>query len=419
MDSIALISIGAAVLFILGVPILLIIGLWCIGGCVLAGLHLANLGITLFEGLNCFSLLAMPLFVATGDLISGAGIAKRLTDFVYACICWCRGGLAMASIGACGFFAAISGSNSATAATIGSIMHPEMMKDGYERNFSAATVAAGGTVGIIIPPSIVFITYGFIMNLCVSDLFLAGLLPGILMVVAMATVAFYLSWKNKWGKVERINLNRVGATALRAYLGFLAIGLILYGIYSGKFSPTESAAVCVGYCMIAGTAITRELRFRQLPNLFFKSGKIVGMIIPLVAVSMVMQQCLSALSVDKWLFARLSGYGYSGIMIASVFILFLIGMLLESIPAITIIVPILAPIAHAAGVDPVHYSTIVLVGLAIGFITPPFGLNLFVASAVCGVSYVQIVKPAIWYILALLCAWGLTIVFPWLSLCWL
>ncbi|KGO32883.1 TRAP transporter [Desulfobulbus sp. Tol-SR] len=416
MDPITLISLGAGVLFVLGVPILVIIGLWCVGGCVFAGLSLANLGTTLFEGLNSYSLLAMPLFVATGDLIGASGIAKRLTDFAYACMCWFRGGLAMASIMACGFFAAISGSNSATAATIGSIMHPEMTKDGYDKKFAAATVAAGGTVGIIIPPSIVFITYGFLMNLCVSDLFLAGLFPGILMCVCMGLVAFFLSWKNKWGTVKPLSVKRIGSTALHAYLGFFAIGLILYGIYTGQFSPTESAAVCVGFCLIAGTGITRQIKLRALPDLFFKSGRIVGMIIPLVGVSMVMQQCLSALEADKWLFERLSGYGYTGIMIASVIIIFIVGMLMESIPAITIVVPILAPIAHAAGVDPVHYATIVLVGMAIGFVTPPFGLNLFVASAVCGVSYAQIVKPTIWYIAALLVAWGLTIFFPALCL---
>ena len=157
------------------------IGFWVIGVSLMIDFTLANLGVTLFEGLNFYGLLALPLFILTGDLIKGAGIAKRLSDFAYACLGWLRGGLAMASLGACGLFAAISGSNSATTATIGSIMHPEMTRGGYDRNFAAATVAAGGTVGIIIPPSIIFIVYGFLMNLSISDLFVGGLIPGMLM----------------------------------------------------------------------------------------------------------------------------------------------------------------------------------------------------------------------------------------------
>ncbi len=156
---ISLISIGVTVLFILGVPIFLVIGFWVVGVSLVIDFTLANVGVTLFEGLNFFGLLALPLFILTGDLINNAGIAKRLSDFAYSVLGWMRGGLAMASLGACGLFAAISGSNSATTATIGSIMYPEMCENGYDKNFAAATIAAGGTVGIIIPPSIIFIVY--------------------------------------------------------------------------------------------------------------------------------------------------------------------------------------------------------------------------------------------------------------------
>jgi C4-dicarboxylate transporter DctM subunit len=182
---IVLVTIGVTILFVLGVPIFLVIGFWVVGVSVIIDFTLANVGVTLYEGLNFFGLLALPLFILTGDLINAAGIAKRLSDFAYSVLGWLHGGLAMASLGACGLFAAISGSNSATTATIGSIMYPEMTKGGYDKHFAAATVAAGGTVGIIIPPSIIFIVYGFLMNLSISDLFIGGLIPGVLMVVAM------------------------------------------------------------------------------------------------------------------------------------------------------------------------------------------------------------------------------------------
>ncbi len=182
---ISLISIGVSLLFVIGVPIFLVIGFWVIGVSLVIDFTLANIGVTLYEGLNFFGLLALPLFILTGDLINNAGIARRLSEFAYSVLGWLRGGLAMASLGACGLFAAISGSNSATTATIGSIMYPEMRDNGYDKNFAAATAAAGGTVGIIIPPSIIFIVYGFLLNLSISDLFIGGLLPGLIMVIAM------------------------------------------------------------------------------------------------------------------------------------------------------------------------------------------------------------------------------------------
>ena len=188
----------------------------------------------------------------TGDLIKGAGIAKRLSEFAYSMLGWLRGGLGMASLGACGLFAAISGSNSATTATIGSIMHPEMTRGGYDRNFAASTIAAGGTVGIIIPPSIIFIVYGFLMNLSISDLFIGGLLPGILMIVAMQLVCWLVCHLNGWGHLISIEFRRIAKTAIGAWIGFGAIVLVIWGIYSGKFSPTEAAGVTAGFCMIVG-----------------------------------------------------------------------------------------------------------------------------------------------------------------------
>ena len=203
---IGLISAAVVGLFVLGVPIFLVIGFWVIGVSLVIDFTLANLGVTLYEGLNFYGLLAMPLFVLTGDLIKGAGIAKRMSDFAYSVLGWLRGGLAMASLGASGLFAAISGSNSATTATIGSIMHPEMVKGGYDTNFAAATVAAGGTVGIIIPPSIIFIVYGFLLNLSISDLFIGGILPGLLMVAAMQLACWVVCQINGWGELIKVSL---------------------------------------------------------------------------------------------------------------------------------------------------------------------------------------------------------------------
>jgi C4-dicarboxylate transporter DctM subunit len=413
---ITLVSLAATAFFVFGVPIMLVIGLWVVGISLVIDFTLANIGVTLFEGLNFFGLLSLPLFILTGDLINAAGIAKRLSDFAFAALGWIRGGLAMSALGACGLFSAISGSNSATTATIGSIMYPEMTAGGYDKRFAAATVAAGGTVGIIIPPSIIFIVYGFLMNLSISDLFIGGLLPGILMVVVMQLACFLVARHNKWGHLIPFELIRVAKTGARAYLGFLAIFIILFGIYSGLFSPTEAASVTVGFCLFSGLFITRGIKLRDIPDVVFRSGRITGLLAPLVAVSVVMQQILSLLGARDFITDILATFGgYHAILFACMGIVLAAGTILESLPNTIILAPILAPIAMTVGVDPIHFAVVFLVGDAIGFITPPYGLNLYVASGITGIPYFRLLRYIWPYLLALMLAWLVIALWPPLS----
>jgi len=415
---ITLVSLGVGVLFLIGVPIFLVIGLWVTGVSLVIDFTLANIGVTLFEGLNFFGLLSLPLFILTGDLIAAAGIAKRLAEFAHACLSWMRGGLGLATIGSCGLFAAISGSNSATTATIGGIMHPLLEKDGYDSRFAAATAAAGGTVGIIIPPSIIFIVYGFLMNLSISDLFVAGILPGMLMVVAMQVVCWWMCRKHGWGSVTPLDMGRVMRSARGAYLGFFAIFIVIFGIYSGIFSPTEAAAITVGFCLFAGLLVTREIKWRKLPDVLLRSGQLTGMLAPMIAISIVMQQVFALLGAAEAVQSFIGWFGHSGnvVLLVCMAIVLAAGCILESLPVTVIFAPILAPIAVAAGVDPVHFSVIFLVGAAIGFITPPFGLNLFVASGVTGIPYSKLVKFALMYMTGLTIVWVIVAFTPWLSL---
>lgn len=413
---ITLISIGVTIMFILGVPIFLVIGFWVVGLSLVIDFTLANVGVTLFEGLSFFGLLALPLFILTGDLINAAGIAKRLSDFAYSCLGFIRGGLGMATIGACGMFAAISGSNAGTTATIGSIMQPEMANKGYDERFAAATAAAGGTVGIIIPPSIIFIVYGFLLDLPISDLFIGGMLPGLLMVFAMQLACYLVSKRNGYGHILKFEPRRIAKNAVRAYLGFIAIGLVVYGIYSGKFSPTEAAGVTVGFCLLAGLFISREINFWKLPEIAMRSGQITGMLAPLIAVSIVMQQILSLIGAGEVVNGWLDGLGRPEfILLACMFLVLAAGTVLESLPNTIILAPILAPIAYTAGIDPIHFAVVFLVGDAIGFITPPYGLNLYVASGMTGIPYFTIVKYVLPYLFALMVAWMIIAFWPPLS----
>src|SRR6056297_363700 len=409
---VTLISIAVTFLFMLGVPVFLVIGYWVIGVSFVLGMPLQNIGGALADVFtDGFALLAMPLFILTGDLINRSGIARRLSDFAYACLGWIRGGLAMASLGACGLFAAISGSNSATTATIGSMLHPEMVKGGYDERFSAATAAAGGTVGIIIPPSIILIVCRI----------------------------------NGWGYLIPLQLNRILKTGFGAWLGFFAIGLVLWGIYTGKFSPTEAAGVTVGFCIIVALVsrpiyllmnkgqsenedLTRTpgwvemvlvegFRLRDLPGVVLNSARIAGMLAPLIGISVVMQQILSLLGAKEAIESFMTGMGgYYGVLLMSMAFVFIAGMVLESLPNTIIMAPILAPIAAGVGVDPVHFAVIFLIGGSIGFITPPYGLNLYVASGVTGVPYMRLLAYIVPYLIALIAIWLLVAFVPWFSL---
>ena len=458
---ITLISLLTVVLFLVGVPIFLTIGIWLVLVSWVIDFTLANIGAAFTDTFTTtFALLALPLFVLTGDLINASGIAKRLANFAYACLGWLRGGLAMATLGACGLFAAISGSNSATTATIGSIMHPELVKNGYESRFAAATTAAGGTVGIIIPPSIIFIVYGFIMNVPIAELFIAGIIPGAMMVGAMMLVAFVLSTINGWGKLLGLSIRRVVITAIGAWLGFAAIGLVLWGIYTGKFSPTEAASVTAGVSLLvallcyplsrligasrfelafdegraedpetrpawgggvlltaARMLIVRGFRLRDVPDIVLRSAQITGILAPLIAVSIVMQQVLSLLGANAALTAFMQTFGtYYAVLFVAMFIVLLAGTVLESLPNTIILAPILAPIAVSYGVDPIHFGVVFLIGDAIGFITPPYGLNLYVASGVTGIPYFRLLAYTVPYLVSLLIVWFVVALVPDLSL---
>jgi TRAP-type C4-dicarboxylate transport system permease large subunit len=439
---ITLISLGVTLLFMLGTPVFLVIGYWVIGMSFVLELSLDNIGAALSDVFtDGFALLAMPLFILTGDLINRSGIARRLSDFAYACLGWLRGGLGMAALGACGLFAAISGANSATTATIGSMLHPEMVKGGYDERFSAATAAAGGTVGLILPPSNILFVYGFLLNLPISELFVAGIIPGTMMVLSMMVTCWIICTINGWGYLIPLSPLRVFKTGLGAWLGFFAIGLVLWGIYTGKFSPTEAAGVTVGFCVLVGfvcLAINKltgheedeQLENRsmaemlvvkgfgplELPAITMRSSQITGILAPLIAVSVVMQQILSVMGAQQIIgdFVTSMG-GYYAILFTAMGIVFICGMVLESLPVTIILAPILAPIAHSVGVEPVQFAVIFLVGASIGFITPPYGLNLYVASGVTGVPYFRLLRYTWPYLIALISVWIIVALVPSLS----
>jgi C4-dicarboxylate transporter DctM subunit len=270
---------------------------------------------------------------------------------------------------------------------------------------------------VIIPPSLIFIIYGVLLGVSPGDLFIAGILPGILMVLAMMIVAAIISWRNGWDRPQRISLAEIARTAWKANLGFLGIFVALGGIYSGIFSPTEVAGAVVIYALVAGLLFA-DLKWREIPSVFLESAVVNGLIAPIVAVSLILQETFVAVGLPQTiqnLLAPLATEAWIAVLITMVVVL-IAGCVLESIPNVIIFAPILAPLAAHTGVNPIHFAMIFCVGDAIGFITPPYGLNLYVTAGITGYPYMQIAMRALPYLVALLVAWVLIACFPWLSL---
>ena len=418
----SLISIFTALLFITGTPILLIIAGWVIAASYFViDFPLANIGVGATDSITSFVFLAVPLFVATGDFLTEGGISQKLVAFARSLVRPLPGATTCSAIVASGMFAAVSGSNSATAATMGRMLGPEMAGTGMPTSRAAAIVAAAGTVGVIIPPSVIFIVYGITLNVSSTDLFSGGILPGILMVLMMLVVGSFLSRKYEpSGGLKSLKLSDISRAAAGAWLGFLAIGVIFYGVFGGLFSPTEAAGVVTIFTCLAGLFITRKIKMRNLASIMMRSAAITGMIVPLVGFSVLFQQVLAQLGASQALQELLASvgqsYGQFSVLVVMMLLILLVGAFTESVAVVLILAPMLAPVALNLGFDPVHWGVIFVVGASIGFITPPYGLNLFVVSAVCKVPFGHVIKSIWSMIFTLLIAWICVAVFPWLSL---
>jgi C4-dicarboxylate transporter DctM subunit len=415
--AIWIISTITGIFFILGVPIFLCVAFWAVLASIAIDFTIMNIGITSYQGISSYALLAMPLFILTGDLIGAGGIAKKLSMMARRVLAPFRGGLAMAAVATCSLFSAISGSNSATVATIGRIMIPELKDQGYNDEFAATTVAAGGIVGILIPPSILMIVYGFTVNLSVLDLFKAGIIPGLLVSVALMVAARFWCRKYDWGRPEPFIMKEVVRSTWDAKLGIAAVALILIIVYGGISSPTEASGVAAAYCLMAGTLLTREIKLKDIPAVFLSSGRVNGLLAPVVSISIVLQQVFSILGVHDVVSNFVHSFGSYFVMLGAMMIsIVLAGAIMESISVCIILAPILAPIAVSIGMNPIHWGVVFIVGLSIGFITPPFGLDLFVASGITGIPYDKLIKWVPPYLIFVLIAWIAIMLFPWLSL---
>ncbi len=377
-------------------------------------------GITLFAGLgdakmmmlaqrmfvacDSFSLIAVPFFIFAGDLLAGGKISKVLVEFCESLLGMIKGGLSVVSVLAGMFFAAISGSGAATTAAVGATLVPELKKRGYKEDQAAALIAAAGTIGVVIPPSVPMVLYAVIAEESVNNLFQAGFLPGFLMGGILIAIALFQAYKNNYPKGSSFNLANVWRTFLKAIPGILMPLIILGGIFSGYFTPSEAAAVAVIYALIVSTFVYRDMTWAKLYNTMLGSAKTSAVIMIIIACSGPFGWALANWKIPETISAAVLGVStnkYVILFLISIIIL-IAGVFMETSSAIILLTPVFLPLIRALGISTLHFGILFVVGIAIGMITPPVAINLFVASGITNLPLTKISKAVIPYLLGLI-----------------
>ena len=446
------------ILLLLGVPIGFSIGIATLVTILLTGASIPL--ITIIQqsvtGVDSFPLMAIPFFMLAGNLMSTGGVAKRLINLCNHLVGAITGGLALVTTAACMFFAAISGSAVATTSGIGSFMIPEMEKEGYDRGFSASIAAAAGSIGVIIPPSIPFVIYSVTVNCSTSDLFIAGVIPGVLMGLALMLACYVIAKIRGYrGTTDGVSLKKMrqafkdirkdkdvrpklmasiaqawregemgkslidlGKSFINAFWAMLMPVIILGGIYSGIFTPTESAVIAVVYCVIISTFVYKEMKWSNLYKGLFDTILVNGITTFMVGIAMAFATYLNLEQVPAQLADMFLSIIDSRIVLLLAINLFLLvlGCFIDNIPATIILAPIFLPIVQSVGIDTITFGVILTMNLAIGFCTPPYGIDLFVAQAIAGVTMADMMKSILIFIGVLILVLLMTTFIPVLTL---
>lgn len=381
-------------LMIIGAPIAVSLGVATITTMVTTtNIGLTSIATACFSGLDSFPLMAIPFFMLAGNLMKSGGISRRILDFADALVGWITGSTGMVTVVASMFFAALSGSSPATVTAIGGITIPEMKREGYDPAYATAITAAAGTIGVIIPPSIPFVIYGVAAQCSISDLFLAGVIPGIMIGLVLMAVNYFTAKKKHYGSKKKFAVKSLFSTLKSSIWALLVPVIILGGIYGGIFTPTESAVAAIVYSIIIGLFVYRELDMKSLYEAFRDTVLINGQTTFLVGISMSFARFLTMSQVPTTIAKGILNISnpIAILLVINLFLL-IVGCFIDNISSTVILTPILLPIITGIGMDPVQFGIIMTVNLAIGFITPPYGCNLFFASAISGVSVVDIAR---------------------------
>ena len=404
--------------FALTISVAVSIGLASIVGMQASDAHMLISVKEMFNSINRFPLAAIPFFILAGNIMETGGISRRLVEFAKSIVGGVQGGLPMTCVLTCMIFGAVSGSSVATTFAIGTVLIPALIKHGYPVTYAAALQATSAELGVIIPPSIPMILYGVSAEVSIGELFISGFGPGVLIAGVLMLFVFITCKRKGWGKSDGDGRLSFGRATLQAGWALLMPVIILGGIYGGIFTPTEASAVAVFYALIVGTVIYREIKLKDLAIILRKSVMSSAVIMFIIANAGLFAFLITRAGVPDaigfWLqdVLKTPAYFLLGVNAA----LFIIGMFIETSASIIVLAPILAPVAQRFGIDPVHFGLVMVVNLALGMITPPFGVNLFAACTVARISLDRIVKDLVPFVLVVLACLMVITYVPSLSL---
>ncbi len=405
MSAPLVLALTFVVCLLMGVPIAFTIGVSTMAALWVGGIPFTFLAQNLFSATDSFAIMAVPFFILAGALMETGGLSRRLIDVANAIVGRFTGGLGMVTILACAFFAAISGSSPATVAAIGTMMIPAMVKKGYHKTFSSSVAASGGGLGILIPPSIPMIIYGVVDGVSIGQMFLAGFIPGIFIsCILLGTVYFIAKKKGYKGSGEPFIMTNFLKVAREGFWALLAPVIILGGIYSGVFTPTESAVVAVAYGLIIGLFVYKELKWNDIPQVLIRSAMVTGSVMIIVGMAAAFSKLITMYQIPNMLGQMLLGVSEHKLVVLALINLVILfaGMWMETLSLIIIFTPLFLPIVMNLGVDPIHFGIMLVIAAEIGLMTPPVGVNLFVASGISGVPLEKLSKGILPFIIVMI-----------------
>ena len=395
-------------LIALAVPVWAAIGTAAITMLVMSGdMPLSAVGESLFTGIDAFALTAVPLFILTGDVLVRTGLSRKFLDVAEALTQFAKGGFGSATVLVCGMFAAISGSDAAGAAAVGRMTIDRLVESGYPRPYACALVAAGACTGILIPPSIAYIIIGLVLGISASTLFLAALIPGICILVSILVTNLVVNRIYGYEGGGNVSMGEyfanLGRSLKSGWYAFIVPGIIFYGIFSGRMTPTEAGATAVVVTILMGL-VMRTLKLSDFPSMLLSSAKVNGVILPIIAFSAPLAEALAIMGVPQGFVASVTSLTDDPQVLILLMILILIaaGCVMETTPNIVILAPILKPLADNIGMNEIQFCIMMITALGVGFITPPLGLNLFVVAGITGESILKIAARAIPFVFFML-----------------
>lgn len=400
-----LIFIVFIVLLIINVPIAVSTGVAAVVGFAIVGsIDLSVMTQRMLMGINSFTLIAIPLFILAGRFMQLGGITADLINLSKSLVGFMRGGLAYVNIVSSMFFAGITGSAASDASSVGSILIPAMVKKGYHKDFSVAVTATSSTIGVMIPPSIPMVVYGVAAGVSIGQLFLGGIIPGILVAITLMIITAVIAKKRDYPVEERISMKQAGINMLRGIPALLTILIILGGIITGMFTATEAASIAALYSFLLGFFYYKELKIRDLPQIMKDVSVTTGMVALMIATASALGYLFALQGIPQMIADGMLSITESHflIMLMIMLLLLFVGTFLDLSPAVIIFTPILLPVVLEIGIDPVHFGVLMVVNLAIGLFTPPVGVCLFVSCAIGGISITDVIRAMIPYFLGMI-----------------